>query len=137
MSRLVSIKSTQGRLILQSPEISDASNLLERLGMPSCVELIPHLRNREFTVESLSQQIETWRSISMVSGLFLVVERISDGRVIGDGGFEFVDFENQTGEIDISLNDESDVRGKGYAVEALETMLDYAFKELGMKSVKL
>jgi RimJ/RimL family protein N-acetyltransferase len=90
-----------------------------------------------FTVEGLSKQIENWRSISMISGLFLVVELVSDGRVIGDGGFESVDFENRTGEIGINLNDEPDIRGKGYAVEALETMLDYSFKELGLKSVKL
>ncbi|KAI9814385.1 MAG: hypothetical protein M1827_003241 [Pycnora praestabilis] len=137
MAQLVSITSSQGRLILRSPVVSDAPNLLERLQTPSCVAYLPHLRDRKFTISGLSPQIEAWRSTSMIRDLFLVVERISDGKVIGDGGFEVVDFEKRRGELGVMLNDEEDVRGKGYAVESLRTMLDFAFGELGLESVRM
>jgi len=134
---LVSLKSPSGRLELRSPELSNAPNILARVSDPACVAHLPHLRNREFTLEGINQRIERWRASSSVTDLFLVVISVADGKVIGDGGYEVIDQESKTGEVGVMLNSDESVRGKGYAVEALGTMCDYGFGALGLERVRL
>jgi len=54
------------------------------------------------------------------------IELKDDGRMIGEVGIYLESASKQTGDIGWSLNQTS--RGRGYATEAAECLLDYAFK---------
>lgn len=134
---LVTFDSLQGRLRLRSPELSDATNVLERVQDPLCVAHLPHLRDGKFTIEGVTTRIASWRESASVTDLFLVIVRKVDNQVIGDGGFETLDLAAKTGEAGVMLNSGPDVRAKGYAVEALEATFEYGFTCLGLDRVIL
>lgn len=138
---LATFTSPTGRLQLRSPELSDAPNILARIRDPQCVAYLPHLRSGTFTLEGTTSQIASWRASASVTDLFLVIVRLDDEQqqkeVIGDGGFESLDLATRTGESGVMLNSGPDVRGKGYAVEALEATFQYGFTRLGLEKIVL
>ena len=129
---MVSFTSSRGLLLLRTPEISDTANIVSRVQDPARVECLPHLKSAKITDESTQERVVQWRKTSGKEDLFLIIERSADGTVVGDGGYETLHLKEKTGEAGIILNSGPDVRGKGYAIEALESILDYGFRELGL-----
>ena len=66
---------------------------------------------------------------------FMIIERVT-GRSIGTIGLSNVDRQNLRAEYGILVGD-ADARGKGYAREASELILRYAFDQLGLHRVYL
>ncbi|RJE25118.1 hypothetical protein PHISCL_02524 [Aspergillus sclerotialis] len=116
-----------GRLHLRSLEFSDIPNILARVRDPKCGEYIPHLRITGITHGSLRERVSSWREAAFVSDPFLIIELIAENQVIGKHGFEVLDRSLWSGEAAVMLGSDLTVRGMGYAVEALETMLQYGF----------
>lgn len=143
---MVSFTTTRGRLRLRSPCAADADNILARLQDSECVQYIPGLRDRQFTLQGVQQQIERWLDESAKTSLFLMIESISDDVCIGDGGFESLSFigdekvdsgETRTGDIGVILDRSPNVRGMGYAVEALNGMMEHGFRKLDLHMIRL
>ena len=141
-ARPVSIPSTRERLILRSPKVSDAQNLLDRALDPLCVQYLPHLNHKNHKLSGNEARIRQWREGSCVESLFLVIERVSDGKLIGDCGYVSgkpigsLDADGKrTGDCGVMLNSSEDVRGHGYAVEAMETQIKFGFEELDLERI--
>jgi len=103
---------------------------------PEVVKYLPHLRTRQPSIPDVEGIIRRFREGTLKNNLFLLIQRADTGEVIGDGGLVLMDLEASTGELGVCLNS-GDCRGKGYALEALVAMFDYAFEELGTKVVTL
>lgn len=140
------------RLLLRSPTVSDAASLLARAQNPACVSHIPGLRYSKPTLASYQSLISAWQAQStQLKSCFLIVELASTGESIGDTGFESlhrtvqgcgdkfekVEAKLQIGEAGIMLDDSPVVRGKGYAVEALHMLFDYAFSVLCLDEIRV
>lgn len=81
------------------------------------------LSDVENFIGKISKQIdepETWFQ-------FIVLEKETQ-KIIGDLGIHFFDRENKQTEIGCTLNKK--FQNKGYATEAVKTIIDYLFKEL-------
>lgn len=59
---------------------------------------------------------------------------LHDGAVIGDTALRHIDEEKRECELSIHLKNDS-VKGKGFGTEAEKLAIEYAFSELGMKTV--
>jgi RimJ/RimL family protein N-acetyltransferase len=134
---LVTFTSPSGRLQLRSPELSDATNILHRIQDPQCVAHLPHLRDGKFTLQGITSRIASWRESASETDLFLVIVLRDGQKLIGDGGFEMLDHTTETGEAGVMLNSDPQVRGKGYAIEALEATFQYGFTCLGLQKIIL
>jgi len=66
---------------------------------------------------------------------FVIVERRT-GRTIGTIGLSNIDRRHQRAEFGILIG-ASDARGKGFALEASQLLLDYAFNKLGLHRIYL
>ncbi len=58
---------------------------------------------------------------------------VIDGRFVGYGGIENIQWENSTGELSILIF--SPFRGKGYGKECVKCILEFAFKNLNLVTV--
>jgi RimJ/RimL family protein N-acetyltransferase len=140
------------RLSLRSPTLSDAPSLLARAQNPSCVSHIPGLRYGKPTLTNYESLISAWQTQStQLKSRFLIIVLISTGESIGDTGFESLhrtihgygdkvasgEGEVQIGEAGIMLDDSPAVRGKGYAVEALNMVFEYGFDLLGLDEIRV
>lgn len=82
-----------------------------------------NLSDVETFIGKISKQIdepETWFQ-------FIILEKETQ-KIIGDLGIHFFDRENKQTEIGCTLNKK--FQNKGYATEAVKTIIDYLFKEL-------
>ena len=142
------------RLSLRSPTLSDAPSLLARAQNPSCVSYIPGLRYGKPTLAKYESLISSWQLQStQLKSSFLIIVLAATGEAIGDTGFESLHRATQghgdkvssngeenrleIGEAGIMLDDSSAVRGKGYAVEALNMVLHYGFNVLGLDEIRV
>jgi [ribosomal protein S5]-alanine N-acetyltransferase len=66
-------------------------------------------------------------------GLWLIIEK-QERKVIGDAGFKGKP--NQVGEVEIGYGIVSQYRNQGYATEAAQALVEFAFKEGKVKKVK-
>ena len=59
---------------------------------------------------------------------------MNEGKIIGDITLKHIDMAARTGTLSIILvNDE--VKNKGYGTQAIKSMIDYAFYQLGLKTI--
>lgn len=83
----------------------------------------------------------------MISKIFLCIELLNkpDPKTdpsqdplgtIGESGFWPIDSERKMGEMGVMLNS-GEIRGKGYAVEALDMCFAYGFDNLGLETINL
>jgi [ribosomal protein S5]-alanine N-acetyltransferase len=136
--QLVSIVSPSGRLLLRSPEVTDAAAIVANVMNPENVAFLPHLNHRNHTVERYSELIQQWRMSSLKSDLFLVIVRREDDKIVGDCMFEsFRPLGKEWDEGDCGVMIDSAERGKGYAQEALRTLFDFAFGSLGLERLTM
>jgi RimJ/RimL family protein N-acetyltransferase len=144
--------SIGNRLILRSPTLSDAPSLFARAQNPFCVSQIPGLRYGKPSLADYESLISTWQTQSIqLKSRFLIIELASTGESIGDAGFESLrraihgygdkvsngETMLQIGEAGIMLDDSSAIRGKGYAVEALNIVFEYGFCVVGLDGIRV
>ena len=60
---------------------------------------------------------------------FVIIEQASD-LLIGDVGIHFLDTDSENRQVEIGYTLDKDFRGKGYATEALKTIIDYLINSL-------
>lgn len=120
------------RVMLRPMEAADADDVARWRSDPSVLEQMfadepptreEHLRWLE-TIQAHGRRHE-----------FVIVERAT-GRSIGTVGLGEIDHKNLRAEYGILIG-EADARGKGYAREASELVLSYAFDELELRRVYL
>ncbi|MCQ2427482.1 MAG: GNAT family N-acetyltransferase [Clostridia bacterium] len=132
---------TTERLILRELRKTDAKDMFEYAGRRDVVKFL--------TWEAHPDEEYTRRFLEFVSGKYkegtyfdwAVIKR-SEGKgrdaeppkMIGTCGFTRIDTQNFTAEIGYVIN--PDYRGHGYAPEACEAVLDFAFNKLEMNRVE-
>ncbi|KAF8155567.1 hypothetical protein B0H34DRAFT_713816 [Crassisporium funariophilum] len=160
-------RSPAAHIFLRSPVLSDAYSLLVRVQDPLCTLHLPHLRSPKvpITLASNKKQIVKWRAESSISSLFLVVDLLSRNQgvnegdtpatvgtvgedevednqgdataTIGDTGFGSINYATKSAESGIMLNSGPSVRGRGYAMQALEMMFAYGFDHMKLERIEL
>lgn len=97
------------------------------------VQYLKHLSHKSHTIATA----EAWitRCQDEPSSVFLTIIRTDDGENIGDGGYEGIDVEAKTGDAGVMLSNTLAVRGKGYAVEAMDAIVQFGFDVLGLQTV--
>lgn len=137
--KLITLFSTSpsSRVYLRSPLPSDAENLFARAKDPKCNAYLEFLRSDGCTLESTHRNIERWRQNSYFTSLVVVIVNRATDTVIGDTGFQSIDFEHKTGELGIMIDSNPAIRGNGYATEILDMLFSYAFdeKHFGLEKV--
>ena len=144
-------KSLSARILLRSPEPIDVYSLTVRGRDPICTKYLPFLQRirDKITIESNTRQVRNWRKSSGIDGFFLCVVLLSEhaeqlrgvdqsqntNTTIGDTGLIPLDLEAKRSELGMMLNSTPDVRGKGYAVEALNMQFAYGFDHLGLEEI--
>jgi RimJ/RimL family protein N-acetyltransferase len=102
-----------------------------------CRYLLHEPRSRETVAERVAEWSKMGRLAEAGDDLQLALELITAGteavRVIGHVYFKLTGIDNMTAEIGWTLHPEFE--GKGYATEAAESMLAYAFTELRLHRV--
>ncbi|KAF8978029.1 acyl-CoA N-acyltransferase [Cyathus striatus] len=134
---LVKLSSTSptSRVYLRSPHSTDAVNLFTRAKDPLCNTYVPFLQSDKCTLEGTYSTIKQWRKESYISSLILVIVNKANDTVIGDTGFQSLDFSTNFGELGIMIDSDPAIRGNGYAVEILDIMFSFAFNNLGLETV--
>lgn len=133
------------RLIIRAATDDDMPNCLARALDPECTKYLPHLNHQNHTVETCRKWKNFMEKIRHEGGgLWVLAERKEDGLVIGDGGVEQVYKEDAEGkrlertaegagltligEGGLMLASGADVRGRGFADEALTAFIHMAFR---------
>lgn len=127
--RPISVESRRGRLIVRTLDPSDAQPKLGR-------NLGPAQQAPEERLQRMITNIKRWQGESGCTSWFAAIVRVSDNKNIGDSGLNEIDWRRMSGNTGITLIDAPDVRGQGYAVEAMEAVYDFAFNELGLARVE-
>ena len=122
------IKLISERLILRSVQFSDAEEIFayrsDKLTnkfqgwIPESIEEV-----KSFINEKICKDVnipDTWHQLA-------IVEKESQ-KIIGDFGIHFIDEDGYHAEIGFTLN--KNFQGKGFASEAVKTVLNYLFNEL-------
>lgn len=123
---------TSERLLLRPMELDDAPVLF---GFWSDPIVTKHM-NASFTDISQAQQM-----IEMLQGLFAENKAIRwtillkhSNEIIGSCGFNYLDYENERAEIGYDLG--FPYWGKGYAPEAIRTLIRFGFESLRLNRVE-
>ena len=120
------------RLQLRKMVKADAKSLLAIWSDPEVTKYmnITHFTQEEQAlemIELLGQLADQQKAIR-----FSIFEKASN-RIIGSCGFNVLDFDNATTEIGYDL---AKVHwGKGYAIEAITALINYAFTDLAMNTI--
>ncbi len=85
------------------------------------------------TIESEKKWLE---NINQGGNLQFAIIKKEDDKLIGNCGFNKLNYLNQNAEIGIFIGDEEN-RGKGFGSEALKLLLDYGFNYLNMNNIML
>lgn len=131
----MSVTITTPRLQLRNLIASDAQNMVERFTTPSIQKALNIPAGRSYILENRLAKVTEWQKTALISNLMLAIVRRSDGQVIGQADFGSLDLDNKVGEAGIVLDDKEEIRGKGYAVEALTALFGYGFDSIGLDTI--
>ncbi|KAJ3532516.1 hypothetical protein NMY22_g7717 [Coprinellus aureogranulatus] len=120
-----------------SPKLITLSSTSPSARDPKCNTYLKFLQSDACTLESTQQIITRWRRESYISSLVVVIVNKANDTVIGDTGFQQINFGKKTGELGIMIDSDPAIRGNGYATEILDILFSYAFDEnhLGLEKV--
>lgn len=121
------------RLYLRKMDPSDSPSLFRIWSDPDVTEF---MNIDQFTDESQAREmIQFLNNLSDEDQAirFTIIEKES-GQIIGSGGYNFLDMEHAKAEIGYDIA--KDYWGKGYATEAVGTLLEYAFSALSLNRVE-
>ena len=99
----------------------------------------PHIAENFIRKEPLTREIhERWRATEIASGraLQFIIVRKEDDTPIGSQYYMGIDREKKNAEFGIYIGEPSAL-GHGYGYEAAELAIGYAFRELGLKEIRL
>ena len=122
------------RVRLRSFELSDLDeimkhwNTLELRKLVGSVDRGPVARNEE---EDWIRN--TWKQRQERQAFTFAIETITSSKLIGGTGLFDIDWTSRSAEVGISIYN-SEYWGKGYGVESLRVILDFAFRDLNLKS---
>lgn len=115
------------RVCLRPPQAGDAAVLSVWFADAGLCRLTGHVC--EFSVEQAREFIE--RVAEAEDRAWFMVCRSGDGRAVGECGLLRIFRPWRTADVSMIIGDPAD-RGQGYATEAMELLLEYAFGELGL-----
>ncbi len=121
------------RLVLRKLSISDAADMYDYSRRPETSRYLlwsPH-PSIDTTYDTLRYILREYNA-GRYSDFAVVLK--SNGKMIGTAGFTAIDEKNSCAEIGYVLN--PDYHGHGYATEAAEMLLNFAFCELGVNRVE-
>ncbi|WP_106768791.1 GNAT family N-acetyltransferase [Paenibacillus faecalis] len=121
------------RLHLRKMKVSDSSSLFKIWSDPDVT--------RFMDVECFTDEDQAIEMIQLLDGLaqdnkairFSIIE-IESNEIIGSCGYNSLDFENAKAEIGYDIAKAS--WGRGYASEAISSLLDYAFSSLNLNRIE-
>lgn len=131
-----SVKSTTLPLELRNPTVNDASALLRHFTDQRNVQHDSSVAGLD-TPPAIETLIKQWNTFTDPLDRVNAVAVI-DGKTVGSGGIGWIGSKpdgTRVGDAGIMLDTE--VRGKGYAYEALRITIDYGLRVLGLDEVHL
>lgn len=126
------MKMETERLYFRQAGLEDAAALFEYRSDP---ETAKHLSREPKTIAEVQEFISnSAKEINTPDTWYqLVITKKANGMVIGDIGLHFLKNENEVLEIGYTLHPMA--RGKGYAQEALASVISFAFLQLNKKEI--
>lgn len=121
-----------GRLLLRRFTEDDLPDVLAFLAHPSVARATPEIEATEGGVSKYIAMQNSYEPFELDRCFDLAIEQQIDGRVIGL--LTLVRREHQLGEIGYALG--IDFRSRGYATEAAEGLMAYAFSVLGLHRIQ-
>ncbi len=119
------------KTVLRAIEPEDAGLLLELINDP---ETESHVLGWSFPV-SMQAQIEWINSLKTgINTLRCIIHDPKSENAVGTVALSNIDFKNGTAGIHIKINGNK-YKGKGYAFDAITTMVSYAFNELRLNCI--
>ncbi|RIX59273.1 N-acetyltransferase [Paenibacillus nanensis] len=121
------------RLVLKKMKVSDSASLFEIWSDP---EVTKFMNINSFTDERQAvDMIEILDKLSLENkAIRYSIFELASNRIIGSCGFNALDFANAKAEIGYDIN--KNYWGKGYAPEAIQCLLDYAFNTLQFNRIE-
>jgi len=120
-----------GRLLLREFIPQDADELQNVLGDPVAMQYYPAAFDRQGVEAWIAKNIQRYRENG--HSLWAMVLKAS-GELIGDCGCALQEVEGRN-EIEVGYHVRRDLWGRGYATEAAQACVEYAFAKLGAKRV--
>ncbi|HEX9963607.1 MAG TPA: GNAT family N-acetyltransferase [Allosphingosinicella sp.] len=123
------------RLLLRDWREEDIEPFIRHLNVEPVMRWLGGVRTREQQIGSVRERFMLWQET--LGFTFWAVERRSDGELLGFCGLKMADDPDSPveGEYEIGWRLREDAWGQGYAREAAEASLDYAFGTLGVERV--
>lgn len=125
------------RVCLRSFELSDLDEIMKYWNV---IELRRLLGNVDRGPAARNQEEEwikdTWKLRQERRAFLFAVEVIADKTLIGGSGLFNIDWTSRSAEVGISIYN-PEYWGKGYGVESLDLLLDFAFQDLNLNRVGL
>lgn len=121
------------RLILRKMKLSDSASLFNIWSDP---EVTKFMNINSFTEESQAvEMIKILNNLSLESKAirYSIIE-LESNRIIGSCGYNSIDSSNAKAEIGYDIS--KDYWGKGYAPEAIQSLMDYAFNTLNFNRIE-
>ena len=121
------------RLILRPLAVSDAKDLYEYSSREEVTRylLYPPHKSLEYTERYLNYLKNQYKQGLFVDWAVVLKE---SGKMIGTGGYTFMDDKNHSGEIGYVLS--NDYWGKGYGTEVARELLSFGFNYLGVNRLQ-
>ena len=119
------------RLLLREFTLQDADALAAVLGDPVAMQYYPAAFDRKGVEEWIERNLERYQRVGY--GLWAMVLKDS-GELIGDCGCFLRDVDGRD-DIEIGYHVRRDLWGNGYATEAAQACMQYAFTQLGVDRV--
>lgn len=121
------------RLKLRKMKLSDSASLFNIWSDP---EVTKFMNINSFTDESQAvEMIKILNNLSLESKAirYSIIE-LESNRIIGSCGYNSIDSSNAKAEIGYDIS--KDYWGKGYAPEAIQSLMDYAFNTLNFNRIE-
>lgn len=120
------------RIILRPIKVSNAPNFFEWINDPEIIENLSI--NPTSNVEAERRWIQIHLDKKSVADIIWAVDLLANNAPIGICGLHKIDHVKKQTEITVIIGEEIH-RNKGYGVEISVLMINYAFKNLGLKRV--
>jgi len=127
------IKKLVGENVYLSPISLDDVELFAKWMNDFSVTDYTNRSDKVYTLEAERQWVE---NEAMKSNYLMSIVTINNDEVIGNIGFNEINFINRYGVLGILIG-ENENRNKGYGTEAIRLLLDFAFNYLNLNSVSL
>lgn len=122
---------TTARLHLREFTVNDADALEAVLGDPIAMQYYPAAFDRKGVEAWIARNLERYRRDG--HGLWAMLRKDSD-ELIGDCGCSLQEVEGRN-EVEVGYHVRRDLWGNGYATEAAQACMQYAFTKLGVDRV--